>query len=73
MQAGTVHLIASLLWGFYGIIVGTLVVVFSYSNLFSWLSIIVAIIGNSTHLVAFSYSQGKVSIQSTGQVGKPPG
>lgn len=73
MQSGTVHLIASLLWGIYGIIVGTLVVVYSYNNLFSWLSIIVAIIGNSTHLVAFSYSQGKISIQSTGQVGKPPG
>jgi len=71
MNSGTVHVIASLLWGIYGIIVGTLVVVYSYDNLYGWLSIIVAIIGNSSHLVAFSYSQGKISVQATGQVGKP--
>jgi hypothetical protein len=72
MQNGTVHLIASLLWGFYGIIIGSLVVVFSYHNDFAWISVVVAVIGNSTHLVAFSYSQGKISVQATGQVGKPP-
>jgi len=72
MNSGTVHLISSLLWGIYGIIVGTLVVVYSYHDLYGWLSIIVAIIGNSSHLVALSYSQGKISVQATGQVGKPP-
>lgn len=72
MNSGTVHLISSILWGIYGITVGVVVVVNGYNGIFSWLSIIVAIIGNSTHLVAFSYSQGKISIQATGQVGKPP-
>lgn len=72
MNSGTVHLLATLFWGIYGIVIGSLVVVFGYNNDFAWISVIVAVVGNSAHLVAFSYGQGKISIQATGQVGKPP-
>ena len=63
---------ATAIWGAYGVIVGIVAIVSGYDNDLVWISIIVAIVGNSAHLVAFAYSKGKILVQSTGQVGKPP-
>ncbi len=62
MKNQTVHLIMALLWGIYGIIIGSLVIVFHYNNLWSWLSIVVAIAGNSIHMVTMDFSKTGIEV-----------
>lgn len=73
MNSDWIHFMATMVWGVYGIVIGVVAIASSYISNFVWISIIVAIIGNASHLVAFAYSKGKISIQATGQAGKPPG
>lgn len=72
MKNTTTHLIMALLWGIYGIIIGSLVVVFHYNNLWSWLSIVVAISGNSVHLVTMDFSKSGIEVKSQAVNNNPP-
>ena len=62
-----VSLISTFFWGIYGITVGSLVVYFGYNNDWSWISIVVAIIGNSSHLVAMHLSRSGLDITAQPQ------
>ena len=62
----TVHLVATVIWGLYGIIVGSLVVVHNFGGIWAWISITTAVVGNSTHLVIFSITSKGVQIQDKG-------
>lgn len=66
MQRGTVHLIVSGIWGIYAIVTSSLVIVFGYSGVWSWLSLIAAITGNSAHMVVFAAKTqfGQVDVSS---------
>ena len=69
MNKETVHLVATILWVLYSVVVGALAVIENYSGTDSnylWLGIIVAIIGNSTHLVTMSLSQKGLTINAQG-------
>lgn len=59
------HMIVSLGWIVYAIIVGIMAVLSGYQSNLLWASIIVAIVGNSAHMVALSYSQGKIDVASS--------
>ena len=67
------HLIASLGWIIYAVIVGVMAVVYGYQSDLLWVSIIMAIVGNSAHLVTLAYSQGKFQASSTIQKTADPG
>jgi uncharacterized membrane protein YeaQ/YmgE (transglycosylase-associated protein family) len=60
-----VHIISAILWGIYGITIGTLTLVYHYGGYYSWASIIVAIVGNSVHLITFALSKGQTTLSST--------
>lgn len=66
-----VSLISGIIWGTYAIVIGTLAVYFSYNNNWAWLSIVVAIVGNSAHLIVMHYSAKGLTIQAQGS--SPPG
>ncbi len=71
-MSASVHLLATVIWGIYGIVIGAMAIFYSYSGTFVWLSVIVAVVGNSSHLVAFAWSQKGVSITaSNAQTGQP--
>ena len=72
MNSDWIHFLATAIWGVYSIVIGVVAITSQYISNFVWISIIVAITGNSAHLVTFAYSKGKILVQSTGQVGKPP-
>ncbi len=59
-----IHFLATGIWGLYGIVVGSLVIVHGYSGLWPFVSVIAAIVGNSAHLVTFAYSRGKITMSS---------
>lgn len=63
-----IHFLATGVWGIYGLVVGSLVVVSHYNGIFAWISVITAITGNSAHLVAFAWS--KKGFQVSSQTGK---
>ena len=63
----TVSLISTLTWGLYAIIIGSLAVYYSYSNNWLWIGEIVAIIGNSAHLVAMHLSKTGLDITAQKQ------
>lgn len=67
MNTDWIHFLSTLIWGTYGLVVGVVVVIHGYNNSFTWISIIVAIVGNSAHLVAFAYSKGRITVQATKQ------
>ena len=71
MNKEWVSLISGIIWGLYAIVTGTLAIYFNYNNDWTWLAIIVAIIGNSAHLVAMHYSNQGLTIQAQGS--SPPG
>lgn len=66
----TTHLIMAIFWGVYGIIIGSLVVIYGYSNVWAWLSIIVAISGNSVHLISMDFNKEGLQIKSQNE--NPP-
>ena len=67
MKREMVHLLVSLVWGIYGIVVGAMGIAYSFSGALSywlWISIIVAITGNSAHMVAMSMSTQGIEVQT---------
>lgn len=65
MNSDWIHLFATILWGVFGIAIGSIGIVYDYSSYWLWLAIITAIVGNSAHLVAFAWSKGKAQISSS--------
>ena len=79
MKQGIIHLVATMVWGIYGISVGTLTVVYGYSSPWAWITIVTAVVGNSAHLVSYAVSSAGVEIASAQtqsqvplQIQKPP-
>ena len=64
MNKESVHLVASLGWITFAVIIGSLGVAYNYVTPYLWVSIIVAIVGNSSHLVAMSLSKTGLSVQN---------
>lgn len=55
-------LVSSIIWGIYGIIVGMLIVITHYVSVYGWISIIVAVVGNSSHLMAMHLTRSGLSV-----------
>ncbi len=70
MNKEWVHLIASIIWGIYGLTVGIVGVVSRDFSVYVMVSIVVAIVGNSAHLISMSYQKGALAVQAT--QGKTP-
>lgn len=68
MKKETVHLIATVTWGIFGITVGTLAIVHNNFNTDVMVSEIAAITGNSAHLMALSFSKSGLSVSSQEKV-----
>ena len=60
----TVSMITSLGWILYAITVGVMAVAYDYSVTYLWISIVVAIVGNSAHMVALSLSKSGFDVTS---------
>ena len=58
------HLLVSMGWIIYAVIVGVMAVIYNYQSSILWVSVIVAIVGNSAHMVTLAYSQGKLQASS---------
>ena len=67
MKKETVHLVASVLWGIYGITVGSIGVIHNNFNTDVMVSIVVAISGNSAHLISMSLSKTGLAVNSENQ------
>jgi hypothetical protein len=65
MQKEVVHLIATLLWGLYGLTVGTVGIVYHSFNLYLMVSLVAAIAGNSAHLISLSLSKSGLEVSSS--------
>jgi hypothetical protein len=65
MNKEWVHLLATVFWGTFGLAIGSLAVVSNTFNLYVMVSLITAIVGNSTHLVAMSYSKGSLQVEAS--------
>ena len=63
----TVSLISTLVWGLYAITIGSLAIYFGYDNNWTWIGEIVAIVGNSAHLVAMHLSKTGIDITAQKQ------
>ena len=68
MNKETVHLISTLLWGIYGLSVGTIGVIYGQFNGYLTVTIVTAIVGNSAHLISMSLS--KTGLSETSSAGK---
>ena len=55
-------LVSSVIWGLYGIIVGMLMVTTHYTSIYGWISIIVGVVGNSSHLMAMHLTRSGLSV-----------
>jgi hypothetical protein len=65
LNKGTVHIVSAALWGTYGILTGTIGVITGHFNFDLMVSEVVAISGNSLHLVAFSLSKEGITVSSS--------
>ena len=71
-MSASVHLLATLIWGIWGIVIGTIAV---WTGTFTqWVAIatIVAVVGNSAHLVSFAWSQKGLSVSAYQASTQPP-
>lgn len=67
MKKESVHLVSAVLWGIYGLTVGS-IGVFNHSfNTDVMVSIVVAIAGNSAHLISMSFSKTGLTVNSENQ------
>lgn len=73
MKKETVHLISSLIWGIYGITVGVIGVVYNDFSSYVMVSIVVAIVGNSSHLMAMSLSKAGFTVSDSSTTEKKVG
>jgi len=64
MNKEWVHLLATVFWGTFGLAIGSLAVIDNTFNIYVMVSLITAIVGNSAHLVAMSYSKGSLNVQA---------
>lgn len=60
MNTDWIHFLATFVWGVYGLVIGSLTIVNHFGGLWVWVSIIVAITGNSAHLVSFALSKSGI-------------
>jgi hypothetical protein len=65
MNNGVVHLVATVIWGLFGIVIGSIALIYGQFNTWVGLALISAITGNSAHLVTFSLSKTGVDISSS--------
>lgn len=65
-MSASVHFLATVIWGIFGIVSGVMAIYYTYTSNWVWISIIVAVVGNSTHLVAFAISSQGVSVNAQG-------
>lgn len=64
-----VHLIGVIVWGIFGLTVGTLSVIHNNFSAYVMVSMVAAIVGNSAHLIALSLS--KTGLQVSSETQKP--
>lgn len=64
MNKSTVHLVATILWGVYGLTTGSLGVFYDHFNAYLMVSIVTAIVGNSAHLISMSMSAQSMDVTS---------
>lgn len=57
MKRETVHLIATIFWGTFGISVGVIAAVNNDLNIYTMVTLVSAIVGNSVHLISMSLSK----------------
>jgi hypothetical protein len=60
----TVHLIATIFWGLFGLAVGIISTFRNDFNVYVMVSLISAIAGNSVHLISMSFSKTGISVSS---------
>jgi len=65
MNKEWVHLIATVFWGTFGLAIGSLSVIYNTFSVYVMVALITAIVGNSTHLVAMSYSKGSLQVEAS--------
>jgi len=65
MNKEWVHLIATVFWGTFGLAIGSLSVIYNTFSVYVMVALITAIVGNSTHLVAMSYSKGNLQVEAS--------
>jgi len=65
MNKEWVHLVATVFWGTFGLAIGSLSVIYNTFNIYVMVALIVAITGNSAHLVAMSYSKGNLQVEAS--------
>jgi len=63
MKNEITHLVIGLIWGVYSIVVGSLIILHGYVNIWSWVSIIVAVSGNSVHLISMDFGKSGLQIK----------
>lgn len=71
-MSASVHLVATVIWGIWAIVVGAIAI---WTNAFGqWVSIatIVAIVGNSTHLISMAWSQKGLTVSALQASTQPP-
>lgn len=68
MSKGTIHLVATLIWGLFGIVIGSIALVYGQFGTWVGISLVAAITGNSAHLVSFSLSKTGLDISSEKKV-----
>jgi hypothetical protein len=64
MNKESVHLISTLLWGIYGLTVGTVSLIYNSFNPYVMVTLVSAIVGNSAHLISMSYGQKGLEVQA---------
>lgn len=64
MDTKTVHLVATVLWGIYGIAVGSVGVITHGFNAYVMVSVVVAVAGNSAHLITMALSKTGLQVTS---------
>jgi hypothetical protein len=65
MKKETVHMVSAMLWGVFGLVIGSLSVVYNNFNAFVMVTLVSAIAGNSVHLVSMSMSKSGISVSGT--------
>lgn len=68
MKKETVHLVATLLWGIYGLTVGSLGIIYHSYNSYVMVTVVSAIAGNSAHLISMSLSKAGLEVSSEKKV-----
>lgn len=60
----TVHLVATIFWGLFGLAVGIISSILNDFNIYVMVALIAAIAGNSVHLVSMSFSKAGITVSS---------